>query len=95
MHVELCYVEGRLDQLERDVIRLDTNDERKVRWMCNVRPEDRISAEKLRIRLKLMSIKEYLQYRRLQWFGHLERTEETAWSSKCRTFKVSGSFARG
>ena len=31
--------------------------------------------------LKLRSIKECLQDRRLQWFGHLERTEETAWSS--------------
>ena len=27
--------------------------------------------------------------RRLQWFGYLEKMEESAWSSKCRTFKVS------
>ena len=27
-----------------------------VRWMCNVRPEDSISAEELRIVLKLKSI---------------------------------------
>ena len=29
-----------------------------VRWMCNVRPEDRISAE-LRTRLKLKNIRKY------------------------------------
>ena len=28
-------------------------------------------------------------------FGNLERMEETAWSSKYRTFKVSRSFSRG
>ena len=30
-----------------------------VRWMCNVRPEDRISVEELRTRLKLKSIRKY------------------------------------
>ena len=44
-----------------------------VGWMCNVRLEDRISAEKLRTRLKLNSMREYLHDRRLQWFGHLEK----------------------
>ena len=33
-------------------------------------------------------MKEILQDRRLQWFRHVEGTEESAWSSKCRTFKV-------
>ena len=46
---------------------------RVVGWMCNVRLEDRISAEKLRTRLKLNSMREYLHDRRLQWFGHLEK----------------------
>ena len=32
--------------------------------------------------------------KRLQWFGHVERTEEHAWSSKCRKFKVNSSFPR-
>ena len=59
-----------------------------------IRPEDRISAEELRTRLKLKSMRECLQNRRLQWFGHLE-TIESLWSSKCRTFKLRGSFSRG
>ena len=29
-----------------------------------------------------------------KWFGHLERIEECAEFTKCRTFKVSGSFPR-
>ena len=63
--------------------------------MCYIRPEDKISAEELKIRLKLKSIRECLQDKRLQWFGHLERMEESAWSSKCKTFEVSGIFPRG
>ena len=54
-----------------------------------------ISGKKLRARLKLNSLREYLQDRRLQCFGHLQSMEENAWSSKSRTFKVSGSFPRG
>ena len=30
----------------------------------------------------------------MQWFGHLEAVEESAWSCKCRIFKASGSFHR-
>ena len=36
--------------------------------MCCVGPGERFSAEKLRIMLKLNTMKEYLQDRRLQWF---------------------------
>ena len=63
--------------------------------MCNARSEDRISAEEFRTRLKFKSMRECLHDRRLQWFSHLERMEESVWSSKCRTFKVRGSFPKG
>ena len=46
-----------------------------VRWTCNVKSEDEISAEELRTRMKLKSMKECLQDRRLQWFVHIERME--------------------
>ena len=80
---------------EEDVIRLERNNARMVRYMCNIRPEDRIFAEELRTRLKLKSMRKYLQDRKLHCFGHLERMEANASSSKCRTFKVSGSFPIG
>ena len=65
-----------------------------VRWMCNIRLKDRISIQELRTRLKLKTTREFLQDRRLQWFGLSERMEESAWSSKCRIFKISCSFLR-
>lgn len=44
--------------------------------MSNVRSEDRISAEKLRTRLKLDGRNESLQHRKLHWFGHVERMQQ-------------------
>ena len=55
------------------MIGLERNDSRVVRWMCSVGPVDRISAEELRTRLKLNSMREYLQDMTLQWFGLLKK----------------------
>ena len=64
------------------------------RWRCSVKTEDEISVAELTNRLKLNSMEEYLQNSSLQWFRYLERMKEGGWSSKCGTFKVSGSFSR-
>ena len=79
---------------EERVNRLERHDAEMVRWMYNVTAEDKISIEDLKTRLKLKSRGECLQDTRLQWFGDLERMDDSAWSSKCRTFKVSGDFPR-
>ena len=71
---------------EEHEIRVEMNNTRVVRWMCNARPEDTISAEKRRIRLKLKIMRECFQGRRLQWFGHLVRMEENVCLSKCSNF---------
>ena len=31
----------------------------------------------------------------MQWFGHLEKLEVSAWPSKCKTCTVRGSFPGG
>lgn len=80
---------------EEDVIRLERNDVMIVRWMCNVSLEEMISPEELRARLKLKNVRECLQHRRMEWFGLLERKEQSVWSSKGKAFKVSESFPRG
>lgn len=74
------------------MIRLGRNNARIVRWICTVRLEDKVSAEKLMKRLKLISMRDNLQDRRPQSFGHLKKIKQSTWSSKCRTFKFSGSF---
>ena len=72
--------------------RIERNDANMVIWLCNSRLEIRISAEERRTRLKFKSTRECLQERRLQWFDHRDKMKESAWSSKCRTFKIWGSF---
>ena len=66
-----------------------------VRWISNIRPEDKISADKLRTRLKLNGMSECLQDRGLQWLGHVGRGEESAWSSEYRASKSGGSLPGG
>ena len=46
---------------EENVIRLEKSDTRMVRWVCNVRPEDWISTEELKTRLKLKSMRKCLR----------------------------------
>ena len=42
---------------EEDQIRYERNDARVAEWICNVGPEDKISAEECRSRLKLQSMR--------------------------------------
>ena len=54
-----------MSDLASEGVRLESNDARIVRWICNVKPEYRISAEELRSRPKLKSMRECLQDKRL------------------------------
>ena len=55
------------------MIRLEGNGARIGRWMCNSRPEERISAEELSSTLKIISMRKGLQGKTLKWFGHIEK----------------------
>ena len=63
--------------------------------MYNVRPEDKFSGVTRRNSLQLNTMRECLQNRRLHWFVHLEKLEESSWHSKCQEFQVDGSLAKG
>ncbi len=78
-----------------DLQKLERNDMRMIRWICNVSLKDGHSSDQLRDRLKLDRISDCVQKRRLRWFGHLERMEEDNWVSKCRHLEVAGSRGRG
>ena len=45
--------------------------------------------------MHINSIRECVQRRRLQWFGHVERMEPTAWPSLCRNLVVNGKKSKG
>ena len=63
--------------------------------MCGVSLNDKVPSLELRNRMRLGSLREYIQHRRLQWFGHLERMEVGTWPSKCRDIMVDDSLAKG
>jgi len=68
---------------------------RMVRWMCNVKVEDRVPSEELRERLGIDDIILTLQQKRLRWYGHVLRKEVTVWVKKCMEYEVEGSRPRG
>ena len=61
---------------EDNVIGLERNNAEMVKWTCNVRSKDKISAVKLGNIRQLNTMRKRLQKRRFQYYGHLERTEK-------------------
>jgi len=54
-----------------------------VRWMCDFKVKDRIPSIELRKRLGLDNIILVLQQNRLQWYGHVLRSDDNDWVKKC------------
>jgi len=55
---------------------------RMVRWMFDVKLQDRIPSKGLRERLGLDDIISVLQQNRLRWYGHVLRKEDNDWVKK-------------
>jgi len=70
---------------------------RMVRWMCNVKVKDRVPSKELTERLGIDDIIliQVLQQKRLRWYGHVLRKEDTDWVKKCMEYEVEGSRPRG
>ncbi len=65
---------------EEDLVRLDRNDMRMVRWMCNVSLRYIRSSDELRDPLGLAGIRDCVRKRRLRWFRHnMERIDVDNW----------------
>ena len=75
---------------EEDSKSLEKADRVMIKWLCEVAFRDMVSSSVLRGRLGLKSIRELMQDKRLRWFGHVERSWEDSWISKCRGLKVKG-----
>jgi len=68
---------------------------RMVRWMCGMKPQDRVPSKGLRERLGLDDIIWVLQQNSLQWYGHVLRKEDNDWMKKCMEYEVEGARPRG
>jgi len=68
------------------------------RWECSdgcVKVKDRVPSKELRERLGLDDIILILQQKRLRWYGHVLRKEDTDWVKTCMKYEVEGSRPSG
>ena len=66
-----------------------------VRWMCGTKLRDRITNEELRHRIGIESVNVEMRRRRLRWWGHVERRDESDWLKKCQKLEVEGKKSPG
>ncbi|KAL1457438.1 hypothetical protein WDU94_007671 [Cyamophila willieti] len=57
--------------------RLEVAEMRMLRWSCGVTRMDRIRNEVIRIKIKVTEMSKKIQERRLQWYGHVEKRDES------------------
>jgi len=66
-----------------------------VRWMCDMKLQDRVQSKGLRERLGLDNMISVLQQNRLRWYWHVLWKEDNDWVKKCVEYEVKGAGPRG
>ena len=56
------------------LLKLQTFENHIMRWMCNIKLNDRVRIQRLRSLTKLPSIIKTVKVRKLKYFGHLKRS---------------------
>ena len=72
--------------------RLRRNDRAMIRWISNIKLQDEVSSDSLLLKLGLVDIEEVVRRGRLQWFGHVERSD--GWINRVRNVEVEESRRR-
>ena len=66
-----------------------------VRWICGVRLEQHIRTQELHENLSIISGTEEIQWRRLRYFGHLQKMDKNVWPIRVIDYVVPGILPRG
>ena len=72
--------------------RLRRNERAMLRWMCNVKVNDKGSFDSILSKLGLQDIETILRANRLRWFGHVERS--TGWINYVKNLEVQSQQKR-
>ena len=75
--------------------KLDVAEMKMLRWMCGVTKMDRITNERIRGTTKVVEMSKKAQERRLQWYGHVLRREETHVARRVLEMEIPGRRGRG
>ena len=59
-----------------------------IRWMCEVKLNERKKSEELRELLGLEAVSLMIKKSRLRWFGHVERKDDNDWVKRCIMWEV-------
>ena len=73
----------------------DTTEMKMLRWIQRKTRKDRIRNEKFRSDAMVKPITTYVTQKRLSWYGHVMRREETNVAKQVITMKVGGKRSRG
>ena len=73
--------------------RLIRNDRAMVRWICGIKPKDKISTPSLYQRLNIPHLDNTLRCNRLRWAGHVHRSQ--TWTGGCLSLVVEGRRGKG
>ncbi|KAL1446274.1 hypothetical protein WDU94_005601 [Cyamophila willieti] len=68
---------------------------RMLRWSCGVTRLDRIRNEVIRNKIKVTEVSKKIQQRRLQWYGHVERRDESYIGKRIENIIERGRKGRG
>jgi len=79
---------------KQNAVALQRAEMRMVRWMCSIKPKDRLPSTELRERLGVDNIALILQRNRLRWYGHVLQKDDDDWMKKCIEYEVEGSRPR-
>ena len=71
---------------------LRRNDRAMLRWMCNVKLNDKVSSGSILSKRGLQDIETILRTNRLRWFGHVERS--AGWINHVRNLEVQSQQKR-
>ena len=78
-----------------DLSRIKRCDHAMIRWLSNVKIEQKHSTEDLRRRSHIHHIEDVLRCNRLRLSGHFHRQIETSCTKKIMSFNVDGPTSRG
>jgi len=71
-------------------LKLNRTEISRIRWMHEVKLNERKKSEELRELLGLEPITLMIKKSRLRWFGYVERKDDNDWVKRCITWKVEG-----
>ena len=64
------------------------NDRAMIRWICGVKPHDKVPMETLYTKLRIQEVAVALRTKRLRWYGHVARA--SSWTNSITDIAIPG-----